>query len=153
MPPSRTKEKHQPFTFFFPQLKITKQNYVIRAEEFRFVRRKDASLRNITWIEITGSPTCRQSLMYESLRILSGPVGSISIIMYLLVSCLSFLRMLRMVFGPRRERNHPKPPSCPLTEDSNTFPDICICLHCFQFNQPFSHKFKKYLPQGLFSNG
>lgn len=80
--------------------------------------------------------------MCESLRISSGPVGSISIIMYLLESCLSFLRMLRIVFGPRRERNHPMPPPCPLTEDANTFPDICSCLHCFQFNQPFSHKFK-----------
>lgn len=47
------KQTPQDLAFWFPQLKIMKPNYDIRAEEFRFVRRMDTSLRNITAIQIT----------------------------------------------------------------------------------------------------
>lgn len=60
---------------------------------------------------------------------------------YLMVSYLCIFRTLRMVLGPRRERNHSGLPSAPLQEP-NTLPDIFCSFHCFQFNQFFSHKLK-----------
>lgn len=60
---------------------------------------------------------------------------------YLMVSYLCIFRTLRMVLGPRRERNHSGLLSAPLQEP-NTLPDIFCSFHCFQFNQFFSHKLK-----------
>lgn len=125
--------KNSNTAFCFPQLKIRKPNYDLRAEELGLLGEWTQSYtEDNTHPNHSGSSTCRQSLTCESLEISSGPVSSISIMPVLGVSCLCILRMLREKLGPGRERNHPLSPPCPLPEGPNTLPDICCFFHCLQ---------------------